>query len=150
MFFFSVPSEFSHNGHYSSAGVKSLGRRGRQLPQLPEKSSSIGQGWQFTISINPRDQAYAMSHPKPMNLFQYFIYTRCRHSSIHSLSHLLSKITHVNLSVLHSTHTISHTFNPIFMKTMSTVNLKKTQVSHSTFCSFPEYYHLLLKNIKEM
>lgn len=36
-------SEFSHNGRYSSAGVTSLGRRGRQLPQLPSKSSSIGQ-----------------------------------------------------------------------------------------------------------
>uniref|UniRef100_A0A9J8CDI9 Regulating synaptic membrane exocytosis 1 n=1 Tax=Cyprinus carpio carpio TaxID=630221 RepID=A0A9J8CDI9_CYPCA len=35
--------EFPHGGHYSSAGTTSLGRRGRQLPQLPAKSSSIEQ-----------------------------------------------------------------------------------------------------------
>ncbi|XP_073698321.1 regulating synaptic membrane exocytosis protein 1 isoform X2 [Garra rufa] len=35
--------EFQHGGHYSPAGTTSLGRRGRQLPQLPAKSSSIEQ-----------------------------------------------------------------------------------------------------------
>ncbi|XP_051981991.1 regulating synaptic membrane exocytosis protein 1 isoform X2 [Xyrauchen texanus] len=35
--------EFQQGGHYSSAGTTSLGRRGRQLPQLPSKSSSIEQ-----------------------------------------------------------------------------------------------------------
>uniref|UniRef100_A0A8C1GIB8 Regulating synaptic membrane exocytosis 1 n=1 Tax=Cyprinus carpio TaxID=7962 RepID=A0A8C1GIB8_CYPCA len=38
-----VQREFPHGGHYSSAGTTSLGRRGRQLPQLPAKSSSIEQ-----------------------------------------------------------------------------------------------------------
>ncbi|XP_059410157.1 regulating synaptic membrane exocytosis protein 1 isoform X1 [Carassius carassius] len=32
-----------HGGHYSPAGTTLLGRRGRQLPQLPAKSSSIEQ-----------------------------------------------------------------------------------------------------------
>uniref|UniRef100_A0A672PMI9 Regulating synaptic membrane exocytosis 1 n=1 Tax=Sinocyclocheilus grahami TaxID=75366 RepID=A0A672PMI9_SINGR len=36
--------ELQHGGHYSPAGTTSLGRRGRQLPQLPAKSSSIDQG----------------------------------------------------------------------------------------------------------
>ncbi|KAF4118684.1 hypothetical protein G5714_000735 [Onychostoma macrolepis] len=35
--------ELQHGGHYSPAGTTSLGRRGRQLPQLPAKSSSIEQ-----------------------------------------------------------------------------------------------------------
>ncbi|XP_052455937.1 regulating synaptic membrane exocytosis protein 3-like isoform X15 [Carassius gibelio] len=35
--------ELPYGGHYSSAGTTSLGRRGRQLPQLPAKSSSIEQ-----------------------------------------------------------------------------------------------------------
>ncbi|XP_051753462.1 regulating synaptic membrane exocytosis protein 1 isoform X1 [Ctenopharyngodon idella] len=35
--------ELPHGGHYSPAGTTSLGRRGRQLPQLPAKSSSIEQ-----------------------------------------------------------------------------------------------------------
>ncbi|XP_051560509.1 regulating synaptic membrane exocytosis protein 1-like isoform X12 [Myxocyprinus asiaticus] len=35
--------EFQHGGHYSSVRTTSLGRRGRQLPQLPAKSSSIEQ-----------------------------------------------------------------------------------------------------------
>ncbi|XP_051559039.1 regulating synaptic membrane exocytosis protein 1 isoform X4 [Myxocyprinus asiaticus] len=35
--------EFQQGGHHSSAGTTSLGRRGRQLPQLPAKSSSIEQ-----------------------------------------------------------------------------------------------------------
>ncbi|XP_073808309.1 regulating synaptic membrane exocytosis protein 1 isoform X13 [Danio rerio] len=36
--------DLPHGGHYSPAGTTSLGRRGRQLPQLPAKSSSIEQG----------------------------------------------------------------------------------------------------------
>uniref|UniRef100_A0A9J8AU58 Regulating synaptic membrane exocytosis 1 n=1 Tax=Cyprinus carpio carpio TaxID=630221 RepID=A0A9J8AU58_CYPCA len=35
--------ELQHGGHYSPAGTSLLGRRGRQLPQLPAKSSSIEQ-----------------------------------------------------------------------------------------------------------
>ncbi|XP_016355759.1 regulating synaptic membrane exocytosis protein 1-like isoform X1 [Sinocyclocheilus anshuiensis] len=35
--------ELPHGGHYSPAGTTSLGHRGRQLPQLPAKSSSIEQ-----------------------------------------------------------------------------------------------------------
>ncbi|XP_016368470.1 regulating synaptic membrane exocytosis protein 1-like isoform X9 [Sinocyclocheilus rhinocerous] len=35
--------ELQHGGHYTPAGTTSLGRRGRQLPQLPAKSSSIEQ-----------------------------------------------------------------------------------------------------------
>ncbi|KAK9981078.1 hypothetical protein ABG768_000646 [Culter alburnus] len=35
--------ELPRGGHYSPAGTTSLGRRGRQLPQLPAKSSSIEQ-----------------------------------------------------------------------------------------------------------
>ncbi|KAG1933543.1 regulating synaptic membrane exocytosis protein [Pimephales promelas] len=35
--------ELPRGGHYSPAGTPSLGRRGRQLPQLPAKSSSIEQ-----------------------------------------------------------------------------------------------------------
>uniref|UniRef100_A0A8C2IE95 Regulating synaptic membrane exocytosis 1 n=1 Tax=Cyprinus carpio TaxID=7962 RepID=A0A8C2IE95_CYPCA len=35
--------ELQHGGHYSPAGTTLLGRRGRQLPQLPAKSSSIEQ-----------------------------------------------------------------------------------------------------------
>ncbi|XP_073808431.1 regulating synaptic membrane exocytosis protein 1 isoform X36 [Danio rerio] len=35
--------DLPHGGHYSPAGTTSLGRRGRQLPQLPAKSSSIEQ-----------------------------------------------------------------------------------------------------------
>ncbi|XP_051992927.1 regulating synaptic membrane exocytosis protein 1-like [Xyrauchen texanus] len=35
--------EFQHGGQYSSARTTSLGRKGRQLPQLPAKSSSIEQ-----------------------------------------------------------------------------------------------------------
>ncbi|XP_043093757.1 regulating synaptic membrane exocytosis protein 1 isoform X2 [Puntigrus tetrazona] len=35
--------ELQYGGHYSPAGTTSLGRRGRQLPQLPAKSSSIEQ-----------------------------------------------------------------------------------------------------------
>ncbi|XP_059408415.1 regulating synaptic membrane exocytosis protein 1-like isoform X5 [Carassius carassius] len=35
--------ELPYGGHYSSTGTTSLGRRGRQLPQLPAKSSSIEQ-----------------------------------------------------------------------------------------------------------
>ncbi|XP_073808456.1 regulating synaptic membrane exocytosis protein 1 isoform X40 [Danio rerio] len=41
--FHSPERDLPHGGHYSPAGTTSLGRRGRQLPQLPAKSSSIEQ-----------------------------------------------------------------------------------------------------------
>ncbi|XP_067297556.1 regulating synaptic membrane exocytosis protein 1 isoform X8 [Pseudorasbora parva] len=45
--------ELQRGGHYSPAGTTSLGRRGRQLPQLPAKSSSIEQE---NVNSKPEDK----------------------------------------------------------------------------------------------
>uniref|UniRef100_A0A672N8P2 Regulating synaptic membrane exocytosis 1 n=1 Tax=Sinocyclocheilus grahami TaxID=75366 RepID=A0A672N8P2_SINGR len=65
--------ELPHGGHYSPAGTTSLGRRGRQLPQLPAKSSSIEQALaveerarQLQMRVHShRPASYASSSPDP-------------------------------------------------------------------------------------
>ncbi|XP_051753480.1 regulating synaptic membrane exocytosis protein 1 isoform X3 [Ctenopharyngodon idella] len=51
--------ELPHGGHYSPAGTTSLGRRGRQLPQLPAKSSSIEQA----LAVEERARQLQMRVP---------------------------------------------------------------------------------------
>uniref|UniRef100_A0A671T291 Regulating synaptic membrane exocytosis protein 1-like n=1 Tax=Sinocyclocheilus anshuiensis TaxID=1608454 RepID=A0A671T291_9TELE len=65
--------ELPHGGHYSPAGTTSLGHRGRQLPQLPAKSSSIEQALaveerarQLQMRVHShRPASYASSGPDP-------------------------------------------------------------------------------------
>ncbi|KAG1933548.1 regulating synaptic membrane exocytosis protein [Pimephales promelas] len=51
--------ELPRGGHYSPAGTPSLGRRGRQLPQLPAKSSSIEQA----LAVEERARQLQMRVP---------------------------------------------------------------------------------------
>ncbi|CAM4488458.1 unnamed protein product [Leuciscus chuanchicus] len=51
--------ELPRGGHYSPAGTTSLGRRGRQLPQLPAKSSSIEQA----LAVEERARQLQMRVP---------------------------------------------------------------------------------------
>uniref|UniRef100_A0A673H064 Regulating synaptic membrane exocytosis protein 1-like n=1 Tax=Sinocyclocheilus rhinocerous TaxID=307959 RepID=A0A673H064_9TELE len=60
--------ELPHGGHYSPAGTTSLGRRGRQLPQLPAKSTLAVEerARQLQMRVHShRPASYASSGPDP-------------------------------------------------------------------------------------